>query len=84
MTTVLINIITAWPQDNPDQGVLYLLRGLLKAILDYPWQRTTRAKDRVYLNALSLLSSYGQELYLYSISKGNSIIVCALYFNSVV
>lgn len=68
--------------DNPDQGVLYLLRGLLKAILDYPWQRSTRAKDRVYLNALSLLSSYGQEVYLYNISKGNqsyhSVSVCAV------
>lgn len=58
-------------QDNPDQGVLYLLRGLLKAILDYPWQRSTRAKDRVYLNALTLLSSYAQELYLYNIPKGD-------------
>ena len=56
------------------------MRGLLKAILDYPWQRTTRAKDRVYLNALTLLSAYGQELYLYTISKGSSYHL-VVYFN---
>lgn len=62
--------------------MLYLLRGLLKAILDYPWQRSTSAKDKVYLKALTLLSSYGQEKYLYSISKGVTIYINALYYTT--
>ncbi|XP_065898372.1 VPS35 endosomal protein-sorting factor-like [Dysidea avara] len=74
MSTFISNFLSALlvVPDNPDQGVLYLLRGLLKAILDYPWQRSTSAKDRVYLNALSLLSAYGQEKYLYGIANVDS------------
>ncbi|CAB4030945.1 Hypothetical predicted protein, partial [Paramuricea clavata] len=55
--------------DHPDQGVLYLVRGLLNVIEDYPWDSQTDAKMKVYLNVISLLSAMTQESYFYHMEK---------------
>jgi hypothetical protein len=47
-------------QDHPDQGVLYLVRGLLNVIEDYHWDSQSDGKMKVYLNVISLLSSMTQ------------------------
>lgn len=58
--------------DNPDQGVLYLLRGLLNVLQDYMWDGNTDARARVYISVLSLLSAMSQESYNHHIYKVDS------------
>ncbi|XP_061085537.1 VPS35 endosomal protein-sorting factor-like isoform X2 [Conger conger] len=58
--------------DHPEQGVLYLVRGLLNMVQDYTWEESSDAKVRVYVSALPLLSAMSQETYLYSIAKVDS------------
>jgi len=41
---------------------------LLKVIADYPWEVTTTAKGRVYMNILSLLSAYAQTKLPYRVT----------------
>ena len=57
-------------QDNPDQGVLYLVRGLLNVIQDYTWDSNSDAKARVYITVLCLLSAASQDYYIYHIDQG--------------
>ena len=57
-------------QDNPDYGVLYLVRGLLNVIQDYVWDVDTDAKATVFLNVLCLLSACSQEQFIYHIKNG--------------
>lgn len=57
-------------QDHPEQGVLYLVRGLLNMVQDYTWEDNSDAKVRVYISALPLLAAMSQESYLYTIPKG--------------
>jgi len=45
---------------HPEQGPFYLIKGLLKVISDYPWEVTSTAKCRIFLNMLSLMSTYFQ------------------------
>ena len=47
-------------QDHPDQGTLYLVRGLLNVIQDYTWDINGDAKITIYLNAIGLLSALSQ------------------------
>ena len=47
-------------QDSPDQGALYLVRGLLNVVQEYTWELNTGAKMSVYLNAICLLSAMSQ------------------------
>ncbi|XP_062331258.1 VPS35 endosomal protein-sorting factor-like isoform X1 [Osmerus eperlanus] len=58
--------------DHPEQGVLYLVRGLLNMVQDYTWEDSGDAKIRVYISALPLLAAMSQESYLYSIPKVDS------------
>uniref|UniRef100_A0AAY4CNQ0 VPS35 endosomal protein-sorting factor-like n=1 Tax=Denticeps clupeoides TaxID=299321 RepID=A0AAY4CNQ0_9TELE len=58
--------------DHPEQGVLYLVRGLLNMVQDYTWEENSDAKVRVYINAIPLLAAVSQESYLYSIPKVDS------------
>ncbi|XP_062589752.1 VPS35 endosomal protein-sorting factor-like [Saccostrea cucullata] len=51
--------------DNPDAGVLYLLRGLLNIIQNYTWEPQSDAKVLVYTRVLALLSAMGQDSYIY-------------------
>ena len=56
---------------DPEQGPFYLVKGLLKAVSDYPWAKGTTAKIRIYLNMLSLLSAYAQPKFKYHVQSGN-------------
>ncbi|XP_076844123.1 VPS35 endosomal protein-sorting factor-like isoform X2 [Brachyhypopomus gauderio] len=58
--------------DHPEQGVLYLVRGLLNMVQDYTWEDSSDAKVRVYISALPLLAAMSQENYLYTIPKVDS------------
>ena len=57
-------------QDNPDQGVLYLIRGLLNVIADFSFDKSSDAKVAIYMNIIVVLSAMSQERYAYSIDKG--------------
>uniref|UniRef100_T1JKK3 VPS35 endosomal protein-sorting factor-like n=1 Tax=Strigamia maritima TaxID=126957 RepID=T1JKK3_STRMM len=58
--------------DNPEHGVLYLLRGLLNVLHDYVWDTTNETKVHIYLNVLDFLSALSQESYYYHIDKVDS------------
>lgn len=58
-------------QDHPEQGVLFLVRGLLNVIQDYTWEDNSDDKVRIYTNVLHLLSAMTQEVYIYHVDKGN-------------
>ncbi|XP_062387283.1 VPS35 endosomal protein-sorting factor-like isoform X2 [Sardina pilchardus] len=58
--------------DHPEQGVLYLVRGLLNMVQDYTWEENSSAKVRVYISAVPLLAAMSQDTYLYTIPKVDS------------
>ncbi|XP_063049112.1 VPS35 endosomal protein-sorting factor-like, partial [Engraulis encrasicolus] len=58
--------------DHPEQGVLYLVRGLLNMVQDYTWEENSNAKIKVYCGAIPLLAAMSQENYLYSIPRVDS------------
>ena len=57
-------------QDSPDQGVLYLLKGLLNVLQNYPWETHTDTKCLLFVNVLSVLSATSQEAFIHHIDKG--------------
>uniref|UniRef100_A0A8C3H439 VPS35 endosomal protein-sorting factor-like n=1 Tax=Corvus moneduloides TaxID=1196302 RepID=A0A8C3H439_CORMO len=58
--------------DHPEQGVLFLVRGLLNVIQDYTWEDNSDDKVRIYTNVLHLLSAMTQEAYIYHVDKVDS------------
>ncbi|CAL1536882.1 unnamed protein product [Lymnaea stagnalis] len=58
--------------DNPEAGVMYLLRGLLNVLHDYTWDPNSDARILVYSRVLAMLSAASQEEYLYHIDKVDS------------
>ncbi|XP_059682181.1 VPS35 endosomal protein-sorting factor-like isoform X4 [Gavia stellata] len=58
--------------DHPEQGVLFLVRGLLNVIQDYTWEDNSDNKVRIYTNVLHLLSAMTQEAYIYHVDKVDS------------
>uniref|UniRef100_A0A663N5E8 VPS35 endosomal protein-sorting factor-like n=1 Tax=Athene cunicularia TaxID=194338 RepID=A0A663N5E8_ATHCN len=58
--------------DHPEQGVLFLVRGLLNVIQDYTWEDNSDDKIRIYTNVLHLLSAMTQEAYIYHVDKVDS------------
>uniref|UniRef100_F7C688 VPS35 endosomal protein-sorting factor-like n=1 Tax=Ornithorhynchus anatinus TaxID=9258 RepID=F7C688_ORNAN len=58
--------------DHPEQGVLFLVRGLLNVIQDYTWEDNSDDKIRIYTNVLHLLSAVSQETYIYHVDKVDS------------
>ncbi|XP_038064522.1 VPS35 endosomal protein-sorting factor-like [Patiria miniata] len=58
--------------DNPEHGVLYLVRGLLNVIQDYVWDTSSDTKAWVFLNVISLLSASCQEQYIYHVKNVDS------------
>ena len=58
-------------QDSPDQGALYLVRGMLNVVQEYTWELNSGAKMSIYLNAVCLLSAMSQVGYVSS----NSIVL---------
>nr|XP_033818832.1 VPS35 endosomal protein sorting factor-like isoform X4 [Geotrypetes seraphini] len=65
---VLIQLI----HDHPEQGVLFLVRGLLNVIEDYTWEDNSDDKIRIYTSVLHLLSAMSQETFLYHVDKVDS------------
>lgn len=58
--------------DSPEQGVLYLTRGLLNVIQNYSWDHQSNARTTVYLHVLDMLSAASQESYPYHIDMVDS------------
>ncbi|KAK0049257.1 UPF0505 protein [Biomphalaria pfeifferi] len=58
--------------DNPEMGVMYLLRGLLNVLHDYTWEPNSDARILVYTRVLAMLSAAYQEEYPYHIDKVDS------------
>ncbi|KAK6625056.1 hypothetical protein RUM43_005347 [Polyplax serrata] len=58
--------------DNPEQGVLYLTRGLVNVVQNYNWETNSNGKATVYLHVLDLLHTVAQESYPYHIEKVDS------------
>ncbi|XP_030068287.1 VPS35 endosomal protein-sorting factor-like [Microcaecilia unicolor] len=58
--------------DHPEQGVLFLVRGLLNVIEDYTWEDNNDDKIRIYTSVLHLLSAMSQETFLYHVAKVDS------------
>ncbi|XP_075422160.1 VPS35 endosomal protein-sorting factor-like isoform X4 [Ascaphus truei] len=58
--------------DHPEQGVLFLVRGLLNVIEDYTWEENSDDKVRLYTNVLHLLAALSEESYLYHVDKVDS------------
>ncbi|XP_021918699.1 UPF0505 protein C16orf62 homolog isoform X2 [Zootermopsis nevadensis] len=58
--------------DSPEQGVLYLTRGLLNVLQHYTWEPNSNARPVVYLHVLDMLSVAAQETYPYHIDKVDS------------
>ncbi|XP_054284650.1 VPS35 endosomal protein-sorting factor-like [Macrosteles quadrilineatus] len=58
--------------DSPEQGVLYLIRGLLNVLQHYTWDNSSCARAQVYLRALDMLSIAAQETYPYHVKKVDS------------
>ncbi|KAK3583633.1 hypothetical protein CHS0354_039460 [Potamilus streckersoni] len=58
--------------DNPDTGILYLLRGLLNILQNYTWEPSSDAKIMVYTRVIAVLSATCQETYPYHINKVDS------------
>ncbi|XP_064636614.1 VPS35 endosomal protein-sorting factor-like [Lineus longissimus] len=59
-------------QDSPDQGVLYLIRGLLNILQNYTWDMNNDTKIRLYMDVLNLLSAMSQESYAYHVDNMDS------------
>lgn len=58
--------------DNPDSGVLYLLKGLLNMLENYNNDSNSDAKIIVYIRILTMLSAASQDNYLYHVDKVES------------
>ncbi|KAJ9574992.1 hypothetical protein L9F63_007820, partial [Diploptera punctata] len=58
--------------DSPEQGVLYLTRGLLNVLQHYTWEPNSNARAVVYLHVLDMLFAAAQETYPYHIEKVDS------------
>ena len=57
-------------QDSPDQGVLYLVKGLLNVLQNYPWETHADTKCLLFVNVLGMLSATSQEVFIHRIDKG--------------
>ena len=66
-------------QDNTEQGVLVLLRGLLNVISQSNETISPDTKCTVYIKVLSLLTAYSQDRYIYTVDKGIGCFM--LHFN---
>ncbi|VEN48574.1 unnamed protein product [Callosobruchus maculatus] len=58
--------------DNPERGVLILLKGLLNVIRDMDWNKQNCVLGSLYINVLDLLSAMSQEEYPYHVDRVES------------
>lgn len=60
--------------DSPEQGVLYLLTGVLNMINQFNWDNL-EIKFNLLANALVIFSALEQENYFYSVTNGIFFII---------
>ena len=53
--------------DSPEIGTLYLLRGLLNVVQDYPWDGNSDSRAMIYIKVLAMLSTVVQESIPYHV-----------------
>ena len=53
--------------DSPELGTLYLLRGLLNVVQEYPWDGNSDSRALIYVKVLALLSTVVQESLPYHV-----------------
>ena len=53
--------------DSPELGTLYLLRGLLNAVQEYPWDGNSDSRAVIYVKVIALLSTVVQESLPYHV-----------------
>jgi len=53
--------------DSPELGTLYLLRGLLNVVQDYPWDGNLDSRAMIYIKVIALLSTLVQESLPYHV-----------------
>lgn len=59
--------------DHPEQGMLYLLRGLLNVVSsESSHQVSTEVRMKIFVKVLSLLSAYSQDKYIYQVDHVDS------------
>ncbi|CAH1997005.1 unnamed protein product [Acanthoscelides obtectus] len=58
--------------DNPERGVLSLLKGLLNVIRDLDWNKQNCVLGSLYVNVIDLLSVMSQEEYSYHVDRVES------------
>ena len=51
--------------DNPEHGVIYLIRGTMNAINKYPWDKNQPYKALALVDAVKMFSSACQDVYPY-------------------
>ena len=51
--------------DNPEHGVLYLIRGTMNTINKYPWDKNQPFKALTLIDAIKMFSTACQEVYPY-------------------
>jgi len=56
---------------HPDLGPFYLIKGLLNAVKDYPWEKGGGTRMRVYMNMMVLFSILAQHKLPYHV--GDSV-----------
>lgn len=60
-------------KDCPEQGVLYLTRGLINVLNEYTNDKNVHTITKLYLNVLDMLCTVSQPEYPYHIKKGKKI-----------
>ncbi|XP_064600257.1 VPS35 endosomal protein-sorting factor-like [Liolophura sinensis] len=58
--------------DNPEAGVLYLMRGLLNVLQNYQWEANSDAKVIIYTRCVAMLSAMCQDQLPYHVDKVDS------------
>merc|ERR1712038_177551 len=58
--------------DNPDQGVLYILKGLLNVLDTFTWDKNSDHKVQAYISTISMLSAMSQESFIFHIDRVES------------
>jgi len=57
---------------SPEQGPFYLVKGLLKVISEYPWEKGSTAKARLYINMLNLFAVCSQQKFPFHLANVES------------
>jgi hypothetical protein len=67
----MLSVLVVAP-GHPEHGPFYIVQGLLTALPRYPWQSTTTAQTKLYVELLGLLCTYAQRKFPYAIPQVES------------